>query len=37
MKIHVLISERQTIRRKAELYIERDNNSVCLPDKKDVH
>ena len=37
MKKHVLISEHQTITRKAEFFMERDDNNVCLPGKKDVH
>lgn len=36
MKKHRLISERQTMTKNV-LFMERDDNSTCLSDKKDVH
>lgn len=32
-----LISERQTLTREVESFMERDDNSTCLPGKKDAH
>lgn len=37
MKKHRLISERQTLTRKVVAFMERDDNSTCLPGKRDVH
>ena len=36
MQKHRLISERQTMTKNV-LFMERDDNSTCLSDKKDVH